>query len=54
MRVDVSHASPDSLSRPPIDEPLQTGVRAIDAMLTCGIGQRSAFSPVLESARARC
>ncbi|SMP58952.1 type III secretion system ATPase, FliI/YscN [Neorhodopirellula lusitana] len=39
-RVDVSHHSPDSLSRPPIDEPLQTGVRAIDAMLTCGIGQR--------------
>lgn len=39
-RVDVSHHSPDSLSRPPIDQPLQTGVRAIDAMLTCGIGQR--------------
>lgn len=39
-RVDVSHASPDSLSRPPIDQSLQTGVRAIDAMLTCGIGQR--------------
>ncbi len=31
---------PDSLDRPPIDEPLQTGVRAIDAMLTCGRGQR--------------
>ncbi len=39
-RVDVSHRSPDSLARPPIDQPLQTGVRAIDAMLTCGIGQR--------------
>ncbi|MCM2372814.1 FliI/YscN family ATPase [Aporhodopirellula aestuarii] len=40
VRVDVSHSSPDSLARPPIDQPLQTGVRAIDAMLTCGIGQR--------------
>lgn len=39
-RVDVSHHSPDSLSRPPIDQSLQTGVRAIDGMLTCGIGQR--------------
>ncbi|CAN0463539.1 unnamed protein product, partial [Hapterophycus canaliculatus] len=39
-RVDVSHHSPDSLSRPPIDQPMQTGVRAIDAMLTCGVGQR--------------
>jgi len=39
-RVVVSHHSPDSLSRPPIDQPLQTGVRAIDGMLTCGIGQR--------------
>jgi flagellum-specific ATP synthase len=39
-RVEVSYCSPDSLARPPIDQPLQTGVRAIDAMLTCGIGQR--------------
>ena len=29
-----------ALSRPPIDEPLRTGVRAIDALLTCGRGQR--------------
>lgn len=36
-----SHRSaPESLDRPPIDTPLQTGVRAIDAMLTCGVGQR--------------
>lgn len=28
------------LSRPPIDAPLQTGVRAIDGFLTCGMGQR--------------
>lgn len=38
--IDVAHTAPDSLNRPPIDEPLQTGVRAIDAMLTCGVGQR--------------
>lgn len=29
-----------ALDRPPIKEPLPTGVRAIDAMLTCGRGQR--------------
>ncbi|MGB7344977.1 MAG: FliI/YscN family ATPase [Pirellulaceae bacterium] len=32
--------SPDPLSRPPITEPLVTGVRAIDSMLTIGKGQR--------------
>ncbi len=31
---------PDPLSRPPITEPLVTGVRVIDGMLTCGKGQR--------------
>ncbi len=40
IRVDVPRNAPDSLNRPPINEPLQTGVRAIDALLTCGIGQR--------------
>lgn len=29
-----------ALSRPPIKEPLTTGIRAIDSMLTCGRGQR--------------
>ena len=29
-----------ALRRPPIDTPLQTGVRAIDGFLTCGRGQR--------------
>lgn len=38
--VDADRQPPDSLDRPPIDQPLQTGVRAIDAMLTCGQGQR--------------
>ena len=32
--------APPSLSRPPIDEALSTGVKAIDAMLTIGRGQR--------------
>lgn len=30
----------DALSRPPIDEPLATGVRAVDGMTTLGKGQR--------------
>lgn len=38
--IDADRQPPESLDRPPIDEPLPTGVRAIDAMLTCGRGQR--------------
>lgn len=38
--VAVDRPAPDSLARPPIDEPLATGVRAVDAMLTVGRGQR--------------
>lgn len=35
------HASPpDPLKRRPVREPLATGIRAVDAMLTCGKGQR--------------
>ncbi len=35
------HADPISpLERPRIDEPLTTGIRAIDGLLTCGKGQR--------------
>ena len=42
-----THAEPPSpLSRRRIDAPLSTGVRAIDAMLTVGIGQRlGIFAP---------
>ncbi len=40
VTIDADGQPPDSLDRPPIDKPLQTGVRAIDAMLTCGSGQR--------------
>ena len=36
----VDRAAPPALSRPPIAAPLATGVRAIDAMLTLGRGQR--------------
>ena len=40
VTVDADRHAPDSLDRPPIDQPLQTGVRSIDTMLTCGRGQR--------------
>jgi flagellum-specific ATP synthase len=36
----VSQAAPEPLSRRRITEPLATGIRAVDAMLTCGKGQR--------------
>jgi len=38
--IDVDRAAPESLTRPPIDLPLSTGVKAIDALLTIGQGQR--------------
>lgn len=38
--VAVDRPAPDSLARPPIDEAIATGVRAIDALLTIGRGQR--------------
>ena len=40
MTVDAECEPPESLERPSIDTPLQTGIRAIDTMLTCGQGQR--------------
>jgi len=36
----VSQSAPDPLRRKRITEPLATGIRAVDAMLTCGKGQR--------------
>jgi len=36
----VDRPAPPALARPPITEPLPTGVRAIDTMLTLGRGQR--------------
>ncbi|MFO7270421.1 MAG: FliI/YscN family ATPase [Sphaerobacter thermophilus] len=36
----LSSSPPDPLSRMPIEHPLPTGIRAIDALITCGRGQR--------------
>jgi len=36
----TEQAPPNPLSRPPISEPIQVGVKAIDSMLTVGKGQR--------------
>ena len=38
--VSVHRMPPEPLSRPRIESPLQTGIRAIDSMITCGEGQR--------------
>lgn len=40
IRIDAERQPPESLNRPPIEQPLATGVRAIDTLLTCGLGQR--------------
>jgi FliI/YscN family ATPase len=39
-RVPVDRRGPSSVQRPRIVDPLATGIRAIDALLTCGKGQR--------------
>ena len=39
-RVPAGGAAPGSLSRPPIDTAITTGVAAIDALMTVGVGQR--------------
>jgi flagellum-specific ATP synthase len=39
-RIQVDGPPPPATSRPRIDEPLTTGIRAIDGLLTCGHGQR--------------
>jgi flagellum-specific ATP synthase len=39
-RTSLNRTPPDPCTRPRITEPLSTGVRAIDGMLTCGKGQR--------------
>ncbi|MCA8965915.1 MAG: FliI/YscN family ATPase, partial [Planctomycetes bacterium] len=36
----VTNSAPSPLARAPITEPIETGVAAIDGMLTCGKGQR--------------
>ena len=39
-RTSLNRPPPDPCTRPRIDQPLTTGVRAIDGLLTCGKGQR--------------
>jgi len=39
-KVNTNRLAPHPLQRPPICEPLVTGVRVIDGLLTCGKGQR--------------
>ena len=39
-RVPLAGSPPPATDRPRIDAPLSTGVRAIDGLLTCGLGQR--------------
>jgi flagellum-specific ATP synthase len=39
-RVPLTRKPPPALNRPRVHTPLSTGVRAIDGLLTCGIGQR--------------
>lgn len=38
--AELERPCPESLQRPSISDPLETGVRAIDAFLSCGRGQR--------------
>jgi flagellum-specific ATP synthase len=39
-RTSLNRQPPHACTRPRIDQPLTTGIRAIDGMLTCGKGQR--------------
>lgn len=39
-RTSIYREAPEAISRPPITGTISTGVRAIDGMLTCGLGQR--------------
>ncbi len=39
-RVALDRAAPPAVERPRVDRPLTTGVRSLDALLTCGCGQR--------------
>lgn len=40
LQAPLERRAPDAVSRPRIDSPLPTGIRAIDGLLTCGLGQR--------------
>jgi flagellar biosynthesis/type III secretory pathway ATPase len=53
-RTSLHRNPPDPCTRPCIDEPLTTGVRAIDGLLTCGKGQRMGIFSGSGWARACC
>lgn len=36
----LHHRPPEVMQRPPISSPIITGIKAIDGLLTCGLGQR--------------
>ena len=40
VRVPVDRAPPPALTRRPVSAPMATGVRAIDGLMTLGVGQR--------------
>ncbi len=40
FRVPLDQRPPAAVERPRIDTPLSTGVRVLDGLLTCGVGQR--------------
>src|SRR6185295_3608636 len=39
-RISLDRRPPRAVERPRINRPLATGIRAIDGLLTCGVGQR--------------
>ncbi len=39
-RIETNRRAPPPMERPRIDQPIATGIRAIDGLLTCGRGQR--------------
>ncbi len=46
IEVSISSDPPKALSRKPINAPMELGVRALDGLLTCGVGQRiGIFAP---------
>ena len=41
----VLQAPPDPVKRMPVDKPISVGIRAIDGVLTTGLGQRVGILP---------
>ena len=53
-RKPVRHDIPAAMERTCIRKPFVTGQRAIDGLLTCGLGSAWASSPAAASAKVRC